>query len=323
MAKRKTTEDKLETLRGLSTAPLTGDGEKLLREAIGSRNRELVTQAAGIVRESGLEGCCGALAEAFAHFVENPKKDKGCIAKCALVEALDSLEYEDDEIFFAGLRHIQKEPVWGGQEDTGAGLRAKCAIALARRNLPGVLFHLADLLSDPEAESRRGAIRAITYAGGNEAELILRVMAGQSSNQADISESLGGLMECNPERSLPFVARFLDHAEPGVAESAALAMGSSRQPEALEILVRRWEQTVTPQVRDILLLPIALIRSEEALHFLLELLREGHIASAEAALEALAIFRDDDRARSAIGAAVEERDERSLKDAWARLCGEY
>ena len=130
-------------------------------------------------------------------------------------------------------------------------------------------------------------------------------------------------MECNPERSLPFVARFLDHAEPGVAESAALAMGSSRQPEALEILVRRWEQTVTPQVRDILLLPIALIRSEEALHFLLELLREGHIASAEAALEALAIFRDDDRARSAIGAAVEERDERSLKDAWARLCGEY
>ena len=318
MAKRNSTEDKLTALRALESAPLSGEGEKLLREALASRNRELVARGASVARELELNRFCGEMAEAFAYLIENPAKDKGCLAKCALVETLDALEYDDDGLYASGLRHVQMEPVWGGREDTAAALRVKCAIALVRRNVPGILFHVADLLNDPQPEARRGAIRAIAYAGGRNG-VMLRVFAGRMTDAADLSECLAGLMGCHAERSLPFVARFLEHENPAVAENAAIAMGSSRQHEAFEILKRHWEQTVMPERRDMLLLPIALVRSEDALRFLLRIVREANAAAAERALEALAILRDDEAARNAVQAAVRERDESRVRKAYARL----
>ncbi len=321
MTKKTPMEDTLAALRALDGPPLSAGDEKRLRDAIASRNRELVAAAAHTARGLALDAFCGDLARAFAYFLENPAKDKGCIAKCAIVDALDALQCDDDDLYAAGLRHIQMEPVWGGREDTAASLRVKCAFALVRRNVPGVLFQLGDLLNDPMPEARRGALRAVAHVGGSEAELVLRVLAWHLPDPEDLSECLNGLMECNPERSLPFVARFLDHENPAVAESAALALGASRQAEAFEILRRRWEQTVSPGMRDMLLLPLALIRNETALEFLLAVVREGHAAAAEGALEAMGIFRDDETAQRAIRTAVRERDERRVREAYDRVFG--
>ena len=91
MAKRNSTEDKLTALRALESAPLSGEGEKLLREALASRNRELVARGASVARELELNRFCGEMAEAFAYLIENPAKDKGCLAKCALVETLEEM----------------------------------------------------------------------------------------------------------------------------------------------------------------------------------------------------------------------------------------
>lgn len=319
MTKKTPVEDTLAALRALEGLPLAAEDEKRIRDAIASRNRELVATAARTAHELSLDAFCGDLARAFAYFLENPARDKGCIAKCALVDALDALQCDDDDLYAAGLRHVQMEPVWGGKEDTAAALRVKCAFALVRRNVPGVLFPLAELVNDPMPEARRGAIRAVAHVGGQEAELMLRVLAWRLPDPEDLSECLNGLMECQPERSLPFVARFLDHEHPAVAESAALAMGASRQAEAFEVLRRRWEQTVSPGLRDMLLLPIALIRNDAALEFLLAVVREGHAAAAESALEAMGIYRDDPVARKAIGAAVRERGERRVREAYDRV----
>ncbi len=71
------------------------------------------------------------LLAAFRRFLADPSKDKGCLAKIAIAEALTRLEHEEAEIFLEGIRHMQREPVWGGTEDTAAWLRGLCAIGLA------------------------------------------------------------------------------------------------------------------------------------------------------------------------------------------------
>ena len=50
MAKRNSTEDKLTALRALESAPLSGEGEKILREELASRKRELL-RGASVARE--------------------------------------------------------------------------------------------------------------------------------------------------------------------------------------------------------------------------------------------------------------------------------
>lgn len=319
MGRKDMIEDKLAALRALEASSLSAEGEKLLRDALKSKNRELITAASTIIREHELGHFCEEMADAFYALLENAKKDKGCIAKRALIEALDVLQYEDDDLFLAGLRCTQPEPVWGGREDTAALVRANSAFALAKRRYPDILFHLADLMNDPDPAARRCAIWAIADMGDEKAELMLRVFGLQCQNEDDVVECLTAMMKCNPERSLPFVARFLEHKSLDVAESAALAIGSSREPEAFEILKRHYEAHITPERRDILLLPIALIRSDNALNFLLGVVREAHAATTERALKALAIFRAEEAARNAIRAAVWDRDEAALKDVYTRL----
>ena len=51
--------------------------------------------------------------------------------KTAIVEALDHLESSDEELFLRGVRMTQLEPGWGGQHDTAAPVRSRCAFALA------------------------------------------------------------------------------------------------------------------------------------------------------------------------------------------------
>src|SRR6266566_3450965 len=65
-------------------------------------------------------------------FLDPVKSDPQCWAKNALVQALATLGHEEAAVFVRGLRHIQMEPVWGGQEDTAAALRGNSALALVQ-----------------------------------------------------------------------------------------------------------------------------------------------------------------------------------------------
>ena len=53
-----------------------------------------------------------------------------CWAKNALAQTLAAFDYQDKELFLAGMRHVQLEPVWGGSSDTAGPLRGLCALAL-------------------------------------------------------------------------------------------------------------------------------------------------------------------------------------------------
>ena len=48
----------------------------------------------------------------------------------AIAKALMELEYRQSAAFLRGARHIQMEPIWGGQEDTASTLRGVCMLGL-------------------------------------------------------------------------------------------------------------------------------------------------------------------------------------------------
>src|SRR5262249_10204252 len=73
----------------------------------------------------------GDLVAAFDRFMIEPEEsDKRCRAKIAIVETLNKIEYDRDDVFLRGIRHVQMEPVWGKSEDSAGHLRGAAAFGL-------------------------------------------------------------------------------------------------------------------------------------------------------------------------------------------------
>jgi HEAT repeat protein len=247
--------------------------------------------------------------------------DPNCYAKKALVRALVALDCDDAEFFLAGLRLKQMEPVWGGTADTAADVRASCAMGLVASGNPRALVALADLLYDPEPDARIGAVRAAACGNPREAELLLRskIVAGDVE-PAIIGECFSALLSVEPEESLTFVAPFLTRADDALRELAALAIGESRAPGALEILKNAWnEVVVAEEFRLALIRAAAVHRSEGAFDWLLSIAAEARVPVAEQVLEALVPYKHNARLAQRLAAVLEERGDRELEQSFEKL----
>jgi hypothetical protein len=153
----------------------------------------------------------------------------------------------------------------------------------------GALTELVTLMTDKEVEVRVGAVRALAHTGREEAVLLLRfkVLTGDLEPTV-ISECFTALMKLSPTSSLMLIADFIDPAHPTLCEAAALAVGESRVLEAFKLLTQKWEVNCHSQFRRTLLLPIALLRQEAALDFLLSVITTKDFETASAAIAALA-----------------------------------
>ena len=214
---------------------------------------------------------------AFAHFLEDPiRRDPGCAAKEAIADALYRLGAPEIDVYQRGIRHVQLEPVYGGKQDTAVQLRGTCGLALVRVHHPDYLIALAELLADREAPARRIAAQALGYSENPAAQPLLRLKAliGDEEPQV-LSECLLALLAVAPDASLEFVAGFLDGRTPDNAEAAALALGGSRLPAALPLLCEWWERTFDANLRRTALLAIAMLKSDAAIAYLLEHVRES------------------------------------------------
>ena len=322
MAKRISIEDKLAKLRELEDAPLSTNVIKELSKVLSGANNVLVARAAQVVERRRITDLIPNLIAAFDCFMNKPTRaDKGCLAKTAIIEALDNLSYDCDDIFLQGIHHVQKEPSYGGTVDTAATLRGKCAFALARIGYAEVLFELTSLLMDPEPQARIAAVKAIAYLARVESELLLRmkVMAGDQEPNV-LGECFSGLLSINPERSMSFVSRFLTSNNPLIVEEAALALGESRKAHAFEILRNYREGSIMkPDFQEILLLSIALTRLDEAFEYLIDVISNEHRNNAVAALKALRVFYANDDLRTRIHKAVVSRNDAMVSKAWYML----
>jgi HEAT repeat protein len=308
--RRDPVEEKRSRLNEARESPGSEASLALLRKGLADRVSIVVARAAELVGELGTTALAPEMIAAFHRFLADPPKDKGCLAKIAIVEALTRLEHAEPEVFLAGIRHVQREPVWGGTEDTAAWLRGLCAIGLTGCRHPRVLQHLVDVLADPEKPARIGAARALGGLGGPEPALLLRLKLLQGDSELEVlAEGFRAFLTIeSPAEASSFVARFLDSDET-VAEAAALALGESRNPQALEVLKRAWEKARGRSFRRVLLVAMALLRTGPATDFLLSLLEDDSSENRRGVLSALGPFLYNDELREKVRAAVARRDD--------------
>ncbi len=309
MSARGRFEAELAQLNAVRGDPTAGDGPEVLRRALASRSNLLAARAAEIVAEWELGGYAPELAAAFERFLEDAvRRDPTCAAKIAIADALNRLETRDAGLFRRGLRHVQMEPVWGGQEDTAARLRAACALGLARSDPPDALLELARLLADDAADARSGAIRAIAYAARPGGAPLLWYKAHVGDEEpAVVYDCFAALLALEPEHALPFVAERAAGDVTAVVEAALLALGNSRLPPALPLLIAALDASAEIVYRRTALKSIAMHGSDEAFAFLLGLLADGNAVDSAEALDALGLFREDERRRRKIERALRRR----------------
>jgi HEAT repeat protein len=309
MAARASLDDKLAALRALRGQALTPEQKTELRTRLGDRSNLVVAAAAAIAGESSLVEFSRDLGAAFDRFLVNPlKDDKLCRAKIAIVQALDRMEHEDLEVFHKAARYVQLEPSWGRTEDTAPPLRAAALVALVRVEGSGSLPLLVDALADPAKDVRIAAASALGAVGSESAGLVLRLKVRVGDGDSDVlSECLSGLLAVDPGKYLPLVAEFLEPSNPTACEAAALALGRSRLPEALDPLKACWPRCHFPELRQQILLAIAILRRPTATDYLMELVGSEAEPTAIAALSALRITKSDPRLRERIEKLVRER----------------
>jgi HEAT repeat protein len=306
MGKRLSLDDKLAAVRAIRSQPPAPSDTIELRGFISDRSNVVVAAAAAIVGERTLTELATDLEAAFDRFLVEPlKSDKLCRAKIATVQALDKIEHLRRDVFEKAVSHVQFEPVYGGQEDTAAPLRGAAIFALSR--IGGSDYHalLVDTLMDKEKVVRVATAQALAYVGTEAAGLLLRLKARVGDEEPEVlSECLAGLVTLGPEANLDFVSGFLDPTDQVRCEAAALALGRCRLPRALDALTSCWRRTHDPELREQILLAIAMMRLPAALDFLLDLVASESEATALTAMSALKFHAYDPKLCERLAMAV-------------------
>ncbi len=294
MAKSRKLDELQALINQVRDNPTTPEALSILGQVLHSNYGVAVAQAARIVAQAELRSFIPDLVGAFDRFMHNATTtDPNCHAKKAIADALYRLEYSEEQPFLTGIRHVQMEPVWGGQVDTAPGLRGICALGLVRMNYGDVMLELGDLLADSESEARIGAVRALAYRNDPQGLPLLRLRVKVGDQPAVLSECFAAMLRLAPTQSLTLVASFLNAADAQVCEMAAIALGESRLPETLALLQSWWTHIRDVELRQTALLAMAMLRSDESIEFLLSLIAEGKKPDAQAALAALRIYQDD------------------------------
>lgn len=310
----------MAAIKAIRDAPEKYDLRRDLAPLLHHKSNHVIAAAADTVGRLEAVALAPDLAEVFLALMKNPAKlDQACKALTAIAKTLVVLEHPAWQAYFAGIRHVQKEASFGPPVDTAAALRGLCAQGLARMSHPQTLSECVRLLVDPEVPARSGAVRAIGESGQPAGELLLRFKALVADKDYEVmGECFAALLGMAPAQSVGFVGEFLRSQADGVAESAALALGESRQPSALPLLRQAWEESVDPALRRTLLAAIAMLRQDEGVEFLVTRVAEESQNAAIDALTALAPYARDEALRQRIAEIVKQRGIAGLRAAFEK-----
>lgn len=319
MAAARSFDDKRARIRELGSGAAGEAAAQIeLRKLLGDKSGYLVGEAAEAVKKLELRALVPDLCAAFFRLLEDPvKADKGCFGKNHLVEALLSFDAHEPDVYLAGLRHEQKEPAFPEAIDTAAGLRGLCAHALVHIGHRTALLDVAPLLLDPEPVTRAEAAAALGESGldGAAAALHVKVLAGDKEPDV-LGAAYKALLRIAPERYLKVVSTVLQEGTDDQIEAAALALGESRAPGALDLLKHAARDHAGSRTADGVLLGIALLRSDAANAFLLSLVEEAPETHAARAISALALHRHDESLVEKLRGVVKSRGSRKLTAAF-------
>ena len=320
MPKALVTEDALEAIHAIRHSPEKYDLKRDLAPFLRHKSNHAVAAAAGAAEHLEASALAPDLVQAFERLMRDPAKlDQGSKATTAIVQALIQLDDPAAKVYFAGIRHVQKEGSFGPPVDVAAPLRGLCARGLARMGHPDALLECVTLLADPEVAARAGAVRAIADSGRPDGVLLLRLKTLLGDKEIDVmGECFAALLSLDPAGSVDFVARFLNSRAEGIGEQAALALGESRLPAAFEVLREAWERGGLGEQRRALLVAIAMLRIDPALEFLLSRLAEESGPVAADALAGLAFYARDEAVLARVEGIIQERGDGALEAVFAR-----
>ncbi len=272
----------------------TSDGARVaIAAALASKRSLVAARAANLIKRHRLEGFSEALRETFTRFLDNPvKNDPSCTAKLAAIEALDFTESSDPDPFLRAARHVQLEPAWGPPVDTAVGLRQRGIVALARLHHSELDLLAAELLTDTESPVRQAALDALAHRGTREgaALALFKLRLGDEDPLVTLA-AMSALVALAPDRALPELIPLVEHTADARRELACVALGQSRRDDALAPLLEALSRCVRAEEREPILRGLGLHRSEGALAALLEVVADGALTDAEAAIAALAVRR--------------------------------
>ncbi|HVK65036.1 MAG TPA: hypothetical protein VM694_11195 [Polyangium sp.] len=319
MAARKNTfDDKLARIRELARAEPPVAAAPDLGRFLADPNPFLVGEAAKVVADLELRALAPDLVAAFDRLLGMPAmSDRGCHAKQKVLEALITLEADVWDTYRKGLRYVQIEVTVGPPVDTAGLVRGLSAHALVRTNFPRAALEVTPLLFDETPEARVAAAEALrdTCEVVCAAVLHTRVLVGDPEPDV-LGACYRGMLALEPRQYLPVVAAALDAG----VETAALALGESRLPEALLVLKEALAH-VNAEMEKTVLLGVALLRTDEALTYLLELVAEAPESRAILVIQALSLHRHDTRLTSRVGEIISARKSRKLARVFAERFG--
>jgi HEAT repeat protein len=304
-------EAELEALEAACAAPASAEAATRLRAALREGPATIAARAAAIIRQHALDGFADDLVAAFRRLLVDPvKSDPGCVAKVAALEALDFGGHDDAAPFVEATAHVQLEPAWGPPVDTATGVRARGVLALARLSHPDLSVIAGALLADPASPVRQAAAEALASTGdrAQAGALALRFAAGDEDPLVVLA-CASGLLALAPEHALPRLRAALGGADEEAREVAAMALGQSSRPEALDALVAALDAAALAADRAIVLRALGLQRSERAVEALLGVVANGGLRDAEAAIAGLGTRRFDAGVRERTAAAARRNPE--------------
>ncbi len=323
MPKPPSTEDALAAIHAIRQTPDNCDPKRDLAPFLRHKSNHVIAAAAATAEKMEAVALAPDLIQAFEKLMRDPAKlDQGCKATIAIAQALIQLEDPAARVYFAGIRHVQKEGSYGPPVDAAAPLRGLCARGLARMGHPDALLECVTLLADSEIAARTGAVRAVTDSGRPDGVLLLRLKTLLGDQEIEVTgECFGGLLSLDPGGSVEFVAKFLNSSVEGIGEQAALALGESRLAAAFEVLREAWERGGLGEQRRTLLVAIAMLRNDEALEFLLSRLGDESGPVAADALAGLAFYARDEAVLTRVEGIIKQRGDGALEAVFAREFG--
>lgn len=297
--------DRIHALAALPPAQATPELKRFLADASGY----IVGEAAKVTADLDLRTLTSDLIAALLRlFAAGVSADKGCHGKKRLLDALLAFDAAAPDAYLAGIRYVQMEPAFGDPIDTASGVRGLSAHALVRMDHPAAVQEVTPLLMDPEPDARAAAADALASTGQELCGPILHLKVLAGDKEPDVlGACYRGMLALEPRRYLSVVAKALGEGE----EIAAIALGESRLPEAFAAL-KDALNLASSKTQDSILLGLALLRSEEANAFLIEVVKQAPEARAAAAIDALGLHRHDEKLSARVREVAEARGSRRL-----------
>jgi hypothetical protein len=299
---------KLAELNTLRSDPRAAESVELIRKSLADPSNRVVERAAELVAEAELTALAEDSLAAYRRLLVDPiVTDPGCAAKTAILRALVRLEHKDAELYRAAIGYEQLEPVWGGAVDAAAELRGIAAAGLVNCATSfEVLNRCAVLLADEWPQARIGAAHAIAVLAQLEGAALLRLKLLTGDEKPEVvGACCTALLRLDREEGVGFVSRFLESPDPDVCIQAALTLAESRRPGVFELLRSAWDQQQDGYARESMLVCMGLLRSAEAVDFLLALIDRKNLRIAAEAIKVLKTCPNTDGLRQRVVEAVD------------------